>query len=242
MFSMIRKRFTVANVMLTLALVLVMSGGAFAAGKYIITSTKQIKPSVLTQLKGKNGKNGANGATGANGINGKDGAPGPSGEKGAEGKEGVEGKEGKEGREGKEGKEGSPWTLNGTLPSGKTEKGTWAILSPATEGSQPFGYTFSFPIPLGAKIEPTNVVLLNFFFPPTKAQEEECPGGIGKPEATPGHFCVFARSTVNATLGGLKNMQTGEANEVGETGALIEFTSNEAGKVEATGTWAVTEK
>ena len=47
MFSRIRKRLTYANVAMTMALVFAMTGGAYAAKKYVITSTKQIKPSVL---------------------------------------------------------------------------------------------------------------------------------------------------------------------------------------------------
>ena len=50
MFSRIRRRATYANVVATLALVFAMSGGALAAARYIITSTKQIKPSVLTAI------------------------------------------------------------------------------------------------------------------------------------------------------------------------------------------------
>ncbi|HWF36708.1 MAG TPA: hypothetical protein VG295_15110, partial [Solirubrobacteraceae bacterium] len=60
-----RRRPTYAGVAATLALVLAMSGGAFAASKYIITSTKQIKPSVLSKLKGNRGPAGPKGATGA---------------------------------------------------------------------------------------------------------------------------------------------------------------------------------
>lgn len=80
-----RKRFSYANVTATLALVFAMSGGALAAGHYIITSTKQIKPSVLKTLKGK---------AGAVGPAGKTGAPGPQGKEGPAGSTGKEGKEG----------------------------------------------------------------------------------------------------------------------------------------------------
>ncbi|MFZ2051303.1 MAG: hypothetical protein WAU69_10295 [Solirubrobacteraceae bacterium] len=59
-----------------------MSGGALAASKYLITSTKQISPKVVKQLKGKVGP------------------AGPTGKEGAPGKEGAAGKEGKEGKEG----------------------------------------------------------------------------------------------------------------------------------------------
>ena len=92
-----RKRITYANVAATLALVFAMSGGAFAAKHYLLSSTKQISPKVLKALKGKTGKTGA---TGPAGLAGKEGSPG------------KEGKEGKQGTEGKEGKEGPPGPVN----------------------------------------------------------------------------------------------------------------------------------
>lgn len=79
------KRLTYANVAATLALVFSMSGGAIAASKYLITSTKQISPKVIKKLKGKAGPAGL---------------PGPVGKEGPAGKEGVAGKEGKEGKAG----------------------------------------------------------------------------------------------------------------------------------------------
>jgi hypothetical protein len=77
-----RGRFSYANVAATLALVLSMSGGALAAKHYLITSTRQIKPSVLKRLKGNNGPVGREG---------------PQGREGASGKEGPQGKEGLQG-------------------------------------------------------------------------------------------------------------------------------------------------
>lgn len=47
MFSRIRNRMIYANVAMTVALVFAMSGGAYAASRYMITSTKQISPKVL---------------------------------------------------------------------------------------------------------------------------------------------------------------------------------------------------
>ena len=79
MFLSIRKRITYTNVAVTFALVFAMTGGAYAAGKFIITSTKQIKPSVLAQLKGKAGPQGAAGAPGAAGSQGPVGPAGPTG-------------------------------------------------------------------------------------------------------------------------------------------------------------------
>ena len=94
MVSRIRKRVTYANVALTLALVFAMTGGAYAAGKYLITSTKQIKPNVLAQLKGKVGSPGAPGVNGAKGETGPAGAKGESGPKGETGPAGPKGETG----------------------------------------------------------------------------------------------------------------------------------------------------
>ena len=90
MFSTLRTRFGLPGVIATAALVFAMTGGAFAA-KYLITSTKQIKPSVLKALKGNAGPAGAPGAqgpqgpAGANGAQGATGAAGPTGATGAKG-------------------------------------------------------------------------------------------------------------------------------------------------------------
>jgi hypothetical protein len=133
--SKFRKRISYANVAATLAVVFAMTGGAYAAKKYVITSTKQIKPSVLKKLEGKNGKNGATGAAGSAGAAGPAGPQGPAGTAGAKGEDGTngtnskEGPKGEKGEEGKQGKEGEPWTAGGTLPSGKTETGTWGVRS-----------------------------------------------------------------------------------------------------------------
>jgi hypothetical protein len=170
MFSRLRPRLTYANVAATLALVFAMSSGAYAASKFLITSTKQIKPSVLKQLQGKAG---AAGAQGPAGLAGPQGLAGGKGENGAPGANGTSGKDGVSVTSANvpkssstcsklggaeftsangsatacNGKEGSPWTAGGTLPSGQTETGTWAF-GPVKES--PFIYVpvASFAIPL----------------------------------------------------------------------------------------------
>ena len=103
-----RRHLTYANVAATLALVFAMSGGALAATHYVITSTKQIKPSVLKELKGKAGVTGPAGATGPGGANGQAGAAGPQGPGGATGPGGGAGPTGAPGATGAAGPPGPP--------------------------------------------------------------------------------------------------------------------------------------
>ncbi len=154
MFSATRRRmhFSPATVIASLALVFAMTGGAFAAGRYLITSTKQISPKVLKSLQGKAGANGANGAQGSAGPVGPQGPAGAKGETGAAGAAGANGTSGtsvtsavlaKGSKECKEGgsefKAAGSTTFacngkNGTfegqfLSAGKTLTGVWAAAS-----------------------------------------------------------------------------------------------------------------
>jgi Collagen triple helix repeat (20 copies) len=171
MFSTIRRRLTYANVAMTLALVFAMSGGAYAASKYLITSTKQISPKVLKALKGKagpagtNGTNGVNakdgaqgpvgavGAVGQKGDTGGIGATGPAGPKGATGTTGPAGTNGTNGTNGAAGATGPPGpegvcsTANCVLPKGAIERGTWSVSGHYTQGQLVYA-SISFPIPL----------------------------------------------------------------------------------------------
>jgi hypothetical protein len=67
-----------------LALFFALGGTAMAAHHYLITSSSQIKPSVLKQLHGAGGASGPAGAPGATGsqgpqgVQGKEGPPGPT--------------------------------------------------------------------------------------------------------------------------------------------------------------------
>jgi hypothetical protein len=255
MFSALRKRMSYANVTATLALFFALSGGALAASHYLITSTKQIKPSVLSALKGKAGKTGP---------------VGPAGERGPAGSNGVNG-EGKEGKAGTNGTNGvSPegvefpvgtskgsctakqggvefkgvsttYACNGkngmtgftsTLPPGKTETGTWYVLTNVdsfggalpNEGFAPV----SFAIPLETPGEEEDVHVLTAGASATT----ECPGSVTEPAAAPGELCVYTNEE-RATPGFL------EVDPDAKSGVVLVF-KGASGEGVAFGSWAVT--
>lgn len=89
------KRIHPATAISLAALFFAFTGAGFAASRYVITSTSQIKPSVLKQLHGEPGlpgPQGDQGPTGPAGADGADGAPGiqgPAGPAGPQGKPGT---------------------------------------------------------------------------------------------------------------------------------------------------------
>jgi hypothetical protein len=257
-FSVLRKRVTYANVAMTLALVCAMSGGAYAAGKYLITSTKQISPKVLKSLTGKAGAPGVAGAQGPAGPAGPTGATGPTGLEGKAGSNGADGtsvtstesKSGKIGSckeggsaftagssttyacNGEKGKEGSPWTAGGTLPPGKSEKGVWSATIIENFENEVGGYVpISFGIPLPAA--PTVVYV-------TEAEGShapECAGTAAEPQAGEGYLCVYVSNEGFSKFNGTE--------EVTNVGAYLSLAGGEiAGKPlvgsPVHGNWAVT--
>jgi hypothetical protein len=79
------RRPTPAGIIASLALFFALGGSAMAANHYLITSTNQIKPSVLKTLHGTAGAKGPTGAAGANGAAGQAGGQGSPGIQGPQG-------------------------------------------------------------------------------------------------------------------------------------------------------------
>src|SRR5580704_2106272 len=212
-----RRRVNATGVVAVLALVFAMSGGAFAAGRYLITSTKQISPKVLKALKGNAGAAGAKGAAGAAGAAGAVGAVGATGAGGPAGGAGVAGADGasvtsKEIKVGEaecaklggsqftsvsgkttacNGREGSPWTAGGKLPSGSSETGSWES-SVHAEGFT--GASISFPVRLAESLDHEHVFYVTSE-QQTNHSQAACPGSVEEPEADAGDLCVYQGGT-----------------------------------------------
>jgi len=123
--SKLSPKLTYANVAATLALVFSMSGGALAAGHYLINSKKQINPKVLKALQGAKGPKGATGTAGAAGPSGAAGTTGATGLEGRRGPEGLKGSGGLAGETGGTGPAGTTGPQGDTGPTGVTgEKGS----------------------------------------------------------------------------------------------------------------------
>ena len=106
------KRRSPATAIACLALFLSLGGVGLAASRYVITSTSQIKPSVLGDLRGHRG------SQGLRGDSGHVGGVGPQGAQGTQGQAGSIGNGGAQGVQGVAGSAGSPGTAGSQGASG----------------------------------------------------------------------------------------------------------------------------
>jgi Collagen triple helix repeat (20 copies) len=206
------RQLTPSLVISVVALIVVLSGSALAAG-YVITSTKQIAPAVLKKLKGNKGPRGSFGAVGATGA---PGATGPQGPQGAQGVQGV------------------PGPFPDLLSSGKTLRGTFAVRGIATAAGEESIGAISFGFTLAAA--PT-VHYVDFGTP----APAECPGTAAAPQATPGNLCVYeAAAPLNSTVRGEFDAVGGLNNLATTFGAAVYADAAAATAYRTRGSWAVT--
>lgn len=232
----LRKQLSYANVMSSIAVFVVLGGGAYAA-------TALSKNSVgSTQIKAKavsSSKIAANAVTSSKVKDGsllsKDfkpgdfvGTPGPAGPAGAAGATGAKGDKGET---------GSPGPFPESLPSGATLRGTYAMRGyqgsdGATNGlnadSISFGYTLAAP--------PTaHVILLGAAVP------AGCSGTVDNPRAAPGHLCVFEGWNYNSTsLQPCSPATAGCGAGTTRQGVMLIAAAAANGIWDEAGTWAVT--
>lgn len=209
MYQRIRRQFSPTAIVLSvLAIVLALTGAAFAAGGFSGKQKKEIEK-IAKKFAGKPGAPGANGQNGAAGERGPQGEPGKAGTNGksvtvgsftgAEEEAGEPAGEPCKKRGGTEVEvEGSgnvSYVCNGqtgftsTLPSGKTETGVWEtpITEFTAEGEhREFQVPVSLPIPLPERINHEHVEAVAEATPTAN-----CPGTAEEPAAEPGYFCLY---------------------------------------------------
>jgi len=228
MRDLVRRHVNPTAAIAVLALFLAMSGGAWAAHRYIVTSTGQIKPSVLKQLRG---------AAGARGLPGAAGAQGPQGPQGAPGKDGAPGRDGTPGKDGNEGREGHTGFTE-TLPSGKTETGTWTVNVPTTAAEGITFVSIGFAVPLAGGGE---AVFLNASETAGEVGTGGCAGTVAEPAAPAGKLCIYTEEEeVEKPTSAPKTDFSEELGHYGKPGTFLEFGLKTGGSASARGSWAVT--
>jgi hypothetical protein len=253
MFSLLRNRFGIPGVISVIALCLAMIGGAYAAERSGSGSEASASAKAKKGPRGPKGARGATGPQGPAGPQGAAGAPGAKGDAGAAGVAGATGATGATGAKGSTGgtgptgPEGSPWTAGGTLPSGKTETGTWA--AQVAEGMNVLFVPISFNIPLASGLDAahTHIVSKEDTHIVSKEDQENeeqpagCAGGTAAvPKADPGNLCIYVNAEIGVAFviqNPLAEPEFAEDPSTAPQGTILLVAGEEGG---AMGTWAVT--
>jgi len=209
------RRLSYANVTATLALVIALGGGtAWAAHTYLITSTRQIKPSVLEQLRGDRGPAGL---------------PGSAGSAGAAGAQGIQGVQGATGPAG---------PFPSSLAAGQTLTGTWVAGGQAAASGDVAVTQISFPFPLASAPTP-NVIASGggstAACPGTYANPQATSGNLCVYEAV----ALNVAAITTGKIGDPAN-SSGPTDATSRFGVTVVADSSGSGGFVDAGTWAVT--
>ncbi len=147
---------------------------------------------------------------------------------GLPGRNGLKGNNGVNGSNGVNGANGTTG-FTSTLPSGKTELGTWA--ADLLQKESVYYVPISFNIPLLALPEYT---VIGRKAPSTA----ECPGTVGNPQAASGHLCIYVGELLGGTLFEFDPSQEGFG--VNRYGTVLGLKSGAIEGAFGYGTWAVT--
>ena len=160
---------------------------------------------------------------------------GPRGFKGVQGTQGVQGAQGARGPTGAQGLQGPPGPFPDPLASGKTLRGLWDINLYPTAMGQFAQSSISFGFRLPAFATP-------HYIAPAGTPPVGCPGTALDPQASPGNFCLYARTASGFTgdvliCDSLRSL----CGTTSTVGAFIFAGSNSTStRVESRGSWAVT--
>src|SRR5215212_11573431 len=146
---------------------------------------------------------------------------------------GPAGPRGEKGEKGDKGDKGEPGPITGTLPSGVTERGTFALrenLPAGGEGQTQIAFVLSLSAP------PTPHYINDGTAPPAG-----CSATPANPGADPGNLCVFEGvAPINSTSRGEFDPVAGVNNQATTYGAAVFMDATAAGDTRIRGSWAVT--
>ena len=226
MVHRVTPRLSYANVMSTLAVFMILGGGAYAATTIpgpsgVINGCYQKNKGTLRVLVGKQKcqKKSELGISWNNkGVPGRAGTPGTAGTTGTAGTNGTNGVN------------GANFTDTTTLQPGQTESGIYSNWGGGTGNYMSDGVNFR--IPLASAISNSNVGIIY----EGGSGTSDCPG---PGHATAGHLCIYETDAVNGSLSAIEDPASGGLG-AGTAGFMTYYTVGGAGAAYAYGSWSVT--